>query len=81
VRLTAVSDVMTIELSTVSPSTSSGDVFSKLQRGDIGRLAVTDDQGDLVGILTRTDLMKMLQILTEAGGVEGTEAGQFEPNH
>jgi Zn-dependent protease/predicted transcriptional regulator len=78
---TTVSDVMTTELSTVSPGTSAGDVFSKLQRGDIGRLAVTDDQGDLVGILTRTDLMKTLQILTEAGAVEGTEARQLEPSH
>lgn len=72
---------MTTELSTVSTGTSAGDVFSKLQRGDIGRLAVTDDQGDLVGILTRTDLMKTLQILTEAGGVEDTEEGQLEPSH
>lgn len=57
-----VADIMTRELATLSPDEDAIDAIEKLQRRDIGRLVVLDDRGQLVGLVTRTDIVRALSI-------------------
>ena len=57
-----VADVMTNELETVSPTDDAIDAIEKLQSQNIGRLVVLNDHGDLVGLVTRTDIVRALSI-------------------
>ncbi len=52
-----VRDVMNRQPVTVTPSTSMHDALLKMLRCDVGRLPVVED-GRIVGILTRTDVVK-----------------------
>lgn len=63
----AVRDAMTptSRLRTVRPTTSAYDAFARMAQDGIGRLLVVDDEGGLVGILTRSDLLHVLRIRTE----------------
>ncbi len=49
-------------LRTVRPTTSAYEAFARLAQDGIGRLLVIDDAGQLVGILTRSDLMHIMRI-------------------
>lgn len=64
---TTVREVMTplARLRVVKPSTSAYDAFVRMAEGGIGRLPVIDDDGNLVGILTRSDLLHVLRIRVE----------------
>ncbi len=62
-----VADVMTTELKTIEPSSDAMTALEQMQRGDIGRLLVVDPHGDLVGLITRTDLMTALNIIRQSG--------------
>ena len=57
-----VRDVMSTDLVTVSPDAEASTVFTTLQREDIGRVLVTDAEGSLAGLVSRTDLMTVLEI-------------------
>ncbi len=56
-----VGDVMTKKVVTISPSDSAFKAFKLLNEHRIGRLPVTKN-GELVGIVSRTDLMRTLEI-------------------
>ncbi|MFW6279074.1 MAG: M50 family metallopeptidase [Bacillota bacterium] len=56
-----IKDVMTCEVITVSPDDGLFEAFRELSRADIGRVMVVEN-GDLVGILTRSDIMKGYQL-------------------
>ncbi len=56
-----VADIMTRELITVRPEDDLFEAFKKLSRADIGRLLVVED-GQLRGILTRSDIMKAYRL-------------------
>lgn len=66
---TTVRDAMTplSSLRTVRPTTSAYDAFARMAQGAIGRLVVVDEGEDLVGILTRSDLLHLIRIRTELG--------------
>jgi Zn-dependent protease len=55
----------TSRLRTVKPTSSAYDAFARMAQDGIGRLLVVDDSGDLMGILTRSDLLHVLRIRTE----------------
>jgi Zn-dependent protease/predicted transcriptional regulator len=63
----SVRDAMTPneQLATVSPSTDVMDAFTKIGTEDVGRLPVVDDDDSLVGIITRTDMMRAFRVVTE----------------
>ncbi|MFO7942074.1 MAG: M50 family metallopeptidase [Bacillota bacterium] len=56
-----VEDIMSRDLITVSPGEDLYSAFSKLSEAEIGRLMVVKE-GVLVGILTRSDIMKAYQL-------------------
>lgn len=57
---TPVEKVMATQVKTIEPSTSLSEIQSILGTYDIGRLPVID-RGQLVGIVTRTDVLRKLQ--------------------
>ena len=64
-KMLTVSDVMSEDLKTVSVESDAMDAFYELGRNDVGRLIVTDSDGEFVGLLTRTDLIRAFEILKE----------------
>jgi CBS domain-containing protein len=61
---TLVSDVMTRDIISVSSKDAASEAFKVMMINNIGRVLVIDD-GKLVGILSRTDLMRTLMLLNE----------------
>ena len=57
---TFVSSVMTRSVKTVSPDTPLSEAVRALVEGRFGCLPVVDDAGDLVGIVTEHDMLKLL---------------------
>jgi Zn-dependent protease/CBS domain-containing protein len=72
-----VEDVMTTDLTTVDAESNAMDAFEVMQQEGIGRLLVTDED-ELVGILSRTDLMTAFDIIREGGAVAGSPATPAE---
>ena len=78
-----VRDVMTSDLTTVTPDTDAMTAIERMQEEGIGRLPVVDGRGDLVGIVSRTDLMTAFEIIRssrqlkpeEGTGPIGTRTG------
>jgi len=75
-----VGDVMTTELVTVTPELDVMDALNELQDNPVGRLVVTDADGEFRGLLTRSDVMTALSILrsSEDAGL-GTNRLRTEP--
>ena len=67
-----VEEVMTTELHTVSPDADVMTALDQLNEHNVGRLLVMDD-GEFVGLLTRTDIMTALSI------IKSSERYQSEP--
>ncbi len=76
-----VEDVMSSDLETIDPDANAIDAIERMQRSRIGRLLVVDDpgdrwgdspndEGDLVGIISRSDLMTALDIIQKSGPVD-----------
>ncbi|SDL09032.1 site-2 protease family protein [Halarsenatibacter silvermanii] len=61
-ELKQIKEIMSCELIEVQPEDKLFDAFKKMSRADIGRLMVVNDRGELVGILTRSDIMKAYQL-------------------
>ncbi len=66
----AVEDAMGRDLpEAITFDKSASDLFEKMIRDDNHRLLVVDDQGFVVGIVTKTDLMRALQIVSGSGSI------------
>ncbi len=57
-------------LRTVRPTTSAYEAFARLAQNGIGRLLVVDEDGQLVGILTRSDLLHVIRTRTSLTALE-----------
>jgi Zn-dependent protease/predicted transcriptional regulator len=64
-----VEDVMSTELETIGPGDEAMDALNRMQQEGIGRLLVVE-RGDLVGLISRTDLMTALDIIRSSGSIE-----------
>ncbi|WP_255151073.1 CBS domain-containing protein [Halorarius halobius] len=64
-----VEEVMTRELETIGPDEDAIDALQRMQSTGVGRLLVMDGE-DLVGIISRTDLMTALDIVRESGSLQ-----------
>lgn len=60
---TTVNQVMSKDLLTVLPIADASEAITEIQRNGVGRLLVTDMSGDLIGLISRTDLMTVFQII------------------
>ena len=59
-------EVMTTDLRTIHPDENAMTAMTRMQADNIGRLLVMED-GEFVGLLTRSDLMTALSIIKESG--------------
>jgi CBS domain-containing protein len=62
-----VEDVMSGELSTIGPDADAMTALQEMQENGVGRLPVVDDDGDLVGLISRTDLVTAFNIIQSRG--------------
>lgn len=60
-----VSDIMSRKIMVVSPEEPLSSVVRRMSEGNFGRVPVVDEEGRLIGIVTRTDILKSLQLLME----------------
>ncbi|WP_226482432.1 CBS domain-containing protein [Natrinema amylolyticum] len=63
-----VEDVMTTDLQTISPDSDAMTAIERMREHDIGRLLVVDDD-DLVGLISRTDVMTAFDIVQQSGAI------------
>jgi Zn-dependent protease/CBS domain-containing protein len=63
-----VEDVMSGDLRTITPDRDAVDALNEMQQHSVGRLPVVDEQNDLVGLISRSDVMTAFEIIqsTEA---------------
>lgn len=61
-RRVLIYDLMSSDLITVSPDTDLADAYDLMLRNDVRRLPVVDDEGDLVGIITRSDVQQRIPV-------------------
>lgn len=62
-----VEDVMSADIETISPDADAMDAFQRMQQTGVGRLPVVDETGSLVGIISRTDLMRAFNVIQKGG--------------
>ncbi|NUB90414.1 CBS domain-containing protein [Haloterrigena sp. SYSU A558-1] len=63
-----VDEVMTTDLRTITPDSDAMTAIEEMRENDIGRLLVVDD-GDLVGLISRSDVMTAFDIVQKSGAV------------
>lgn len=62
-----VEDVMSTDIRTVTVDADAMEVLQRMQQHDVGRLPIVDDTGTLVGLISRTDLMRAFTVIQEGG--------------
>lgn len=62
-----VGDVMSTDVHTIDPDAEAMEALERVQERDIGRLVVIDGTGEMVGLVTRTDLVTAFNIIQSAG--------------
>ena len=70
-----VEDVMATDLTTISPDANAMDAISMMQREKVGRLPVVDEAGELVGLISRSDLVTAFNIIRTSGSGTGSGSG------
>jgi Zn-dependent protease/CBS domain-containing protein len=74
-----VEDVMNYDSPTLEPDTEVMDALDAMQSHRTGRLAVADENGDLVGLLSQTDLVMAFNISQTSGGLAGLGGQELPP--
>ena len=64
-----VDEVMTTDLKTITPGSDAMTAIEEMRENDIGRLLVVKD-GDLVGLISRSDVMTAFDIVQKSGAVD-----------
>jgi Zn-dependent protease/CBS domain-containing protein len=67
-----VADVMSTELHTIDRQADAFDALARMQEESVGRLLVTDVRGNVVGLLSRTDVLTAFDII-KSRGLRATE--------
>lgn len=68
---TRVADVMETEVRSIRPDALARDLLQELSRGQEDRLVVVEEDDRLVGVVSRTDLIRLIRILDSEGGSGG----------
>jgi Zn-dependent protease/CBS domain-containing protein len=64
-----VGDVMSNDLTTISPDADAMTAIEQMQQNDVGRLPVVDDEGEVVGLISRSDLVTAFNIIQSRGSL------------
>lgn len=75
-----VEDVMSREIASISPDADAMDAISKMQERNVGRLPVVDETGELVGLISRSDLVTAFNIIQSRGSVSPLRSQQSTLN-
>lgn len=67
-----VEDIMTQDIVTVEPDEDAFEVLQTISRNSFGRLVVVEE-GEIAGIISRTDVMTALDVLQGGGDFSGTD--------
>ncbi|UWG46522.1 Zn-dependent protease fused to CBS domain [Halanaeroarchaeum sp. HSR-CO] len=62
-----VEDVMSTELYTIPRYSNAMDALDTMQSNGVGRLLVVDENGAVVGLISRTDVMTAFNVITSSG--------------
>jgi Zn-dependent protease/CBS domain-containing protein len=68
-----VRDVMSSNLTTVTPTTDAMTAITLMSEAGVGRLPVVDADGQLVGLISRSDLMTSFEIIRQSQNVKPRE--------
>jgi Zn-dependent protease len=64
-----VGDVMSAELATISPDADAMTALQRMQERKVGRLPVVDDRGEIIGLISRSDLVTAFNVIQSRGTV------------
>jgi Zn-dependent protease/CBS domain-containing protein len=64
-----VGDVMSNDLTTISPDADAMAAIETMQKNNVGRLPVVDDAGEVVGLISRSDLVTAFNIIQSRGAL------------
>ena len=64
-----VEDVMSADLRTISPDADAMTALQQMQENKVGRLPVVDDAGEIVGLISRSDLVTAFNVIQSRGAV------------
>ena len=67
-----VEDVMADDITSITPDAGAMEALSTMQEHNVGRLPVIDVDGELVGLVSRTDLMTAFNIIQTTGSLSAT---------
>ena len=70
-----VEDVRSAELSTISPDADAMTALQQMQEKKVGRLPVVDDSGEIVGLISRSDLVTAFNIIQSRGALPSLSIG------
>jgi len=79
IKLIFADDIMTEHVEVIKKETLIGDCAHMMLRKRVSGYPVVDDEGKLIGIITLTDLFKLLNSLVE-GATQDNEVAQLEEN-
>ncbi|WP_306055187.1 CBS domain-containing protein [Natronococcus wangiae] len=70
-----VGDVMTTDLKTIAPDSDAMTAIERMRENDIGRLLVVEN-GDLIGLISRSDVMTAFDVVQQSGAVDPSRSPQ-----
>lgn len=69
-----VEDVMADDITSITPNAGAIDALTLMQQNNVGRLPVIDAEGELVGLVSRTDLMTAFNIIQTTGSLNAVSS-------
>lgn len=63
-----IKSILTSEVITIEKNEPASEAFHRITQNEIGRLVVTDKAGNMVGIITRTDIVNAIKVVTNLPG-------------
>jgi Zn-dependent protease/CBS domain-containing protein len=73
-----VEDIMAADLRTILPDRDAVDALNEMRQHGVGRLAVVDEQNDLVGLLSRSDVMTAFEIIKSSGALQPQQSESMD---
>ena len=70
-----VEDVMSAELSTIAPDADAMTALQQMQEKKVGRLPVVDETGEIVGLISRSDLVTAFNVIQSRGAIPSLSIG------